>query len=684
MAAAAPASSAEVAQRQAALAALESKVAEQGELVRKLKADKAPKEKVDAEVATLKKLKSELEEAGKALRLASDDREEQRRGNFETLLTRKLFVIPSFEIYGGVGGLYDFGPPGCAVMMNLQALWRRHFVLEEDMLEISGPAMTPEVVLKASGHVDKFTDFMVRDEKTNECYRADKLLEGHVGKLLKDPKLSEERRAELQAIAAAAGSYKQEELGAKLRELKVLTEAGNPVTEPFPFNLMFQTQIGPTGKFVGYLRPETAQGIFVNFRRLLEYNSGCMPFAAAQIGPAFRNEIAPRAGLLRVREFTLAEIEHFVHPDDKSHPKFPRVANTLMRFVPRELQDGSDRSLQMTIGEALAKRVVGNETLAYFLARTHLFLLAAGVDAKKLRFRQHRADEMAHYASDCWDAEIFTTYGWVECVGHADRSAYDLTNHTRFSKVDLNARETFEPREEEVLKLKINRPALGKLYGKKANDVVEHLNGLTRHEALELSAKLAAGNPQTLTLCTKERFEITKEHFSASVERETINSRNYVPHVIEPSFGLGRIIYAILEHAFDDTAWANEKRAVLRLRPVMAPFKVGLLSLSVTDRITELLEAARIECLRLGLANKLDNSSVAIGKKYARQDELGTPFCMTVDFQSEKDGTVTLRERDSTEQVRGSVKDIVHAVAGLTDGSRTWQQVKAQFPAQKH
>lgn len=247
------------------------------------------------------------------------------RAGLEDLLTRRFFYLPSFEIYGGVGGLYDFGPMGCAIKQNLINHWRSHFVLYDSMLEVECASMTPEVVLKASGHVDKFTDFMVRDVVTAECYRADKLVEDHIEKLLSDPKkpVTAERRAELQTIKAQAGAMNATQLDEQITNLTIkATDTGNDLSAAFAFNLMFQTSIGPTGKSVGYLRPETAQGIFVNYRRLLEFNSGRMPFACAQIGLAFRNEIAPRAGLLRVREFTLAEIEHFVHPQQKDHPRF--------------------------------------------------------------------------------------------------------------------------------------------------------------------------------------------------------------------------------------------------------------------------------------------------------------------------------------------------------------------------
>lgn len=184
---------------------------------------------------------------------------------------------------------------------------------------------------------------------------------------------------------------------------------------------MFQTHIGPSGAVKGFLRPETAQGIFVNFKRLLEFNQGKLPFAAAQIGNAFRNEISPRSGLIRVREFTMAEVEHFCDPVEKDHPKFSGVADTVMNLYSADNQMAGEAAKQVKIGDAVAAGTVANQTLGYFLARIQNFLMKIGVDNSRLRFRQHMANEMAHYACDCWDAEILTSYGWVECVGCADR-----------------------------------------------------------------------------------------------------------------------------------------------------------------------------------------------------------------------------------------------------------------------
>lgn len=250
-------------------------------------------------------------------------------------------------------------------------------------------------------------------------------------KLLADKKVDATAVAEYKRVQVMAGDMTKGELTEAFHKYKIKSpDTGNDLEEPFQFNLMFKTPIGPSTLVPGYLRPETAQGIFVNFKRLLEYNGGKLPFAAAQIGNAYRNEIAPRSGLLRVREFTMAEIEHFVHPNEKSTPKFASVADLKLNLLSAVSQNENGEIITVTLREAVANKMIANETLGYFLGRTQQFMVSGGIKPEKLRFRQHKANEMAHYANDCWDAEIFTSYGWIECVGHADRGCFDLTRHS--------------------------------------------------------------------------------------------------------------------------------------------------------------------------------------------------------------------------------------------------------------
>ena len=252
---------------------------------------------------------------------------------------------------------------------------------------------------------------------------------------------------------------------------------------------MFETQIGPTSGFKGYLRPETAQGQFVNFRHLLEFNSGRIPFGSACIGLGFRNEIAPRSGLLRVREFTMAEIEYFVDPLHKEHKKFSTIKDLKVPLW------SSDRQLKLegartdlSIGEAVEQKIINNETLGYFLGKTYLFLKGIGIQTDGIRFRQHTPKEMAHYASDCWDAEVETSYGWIEVAGHADRTCFDLSRHSEATGVELvAARPLKEPKKVQGIRVLPNKAAIFKDFKdkEKAKKLVEKLAKLTDNEKEE-------------------------------------------------------------------------------------------------------------------------------------------------------------------------------------------------------
>lgn len=257
--------------------------------MRKLKSDGAPELDVKKAVAELKLRKKILED--KELSLASNNITFDR-ARMEDLLKRRFFFDQSFAIYGGITGQYDFGPMGCSLKTNLINTWRSFFVLEEQMLEVDCSILTPEPVLKASGHVERFADLMVKDVKTGECFRLDHLIKAHLEKVICDKKTNESTREECKDIVVKLDGMTKDEIAAVLLKYNMKSPvSGNDLTEPIEFNLMFGTQIGPTGLVKGFLRPETAQGIFVNFKRLLAFNQERLPFAAAQIGNAFRNEI---------------------------------------------------------------------------------------------------------------------------------------------------------------------------------------------------------------------------------------------------------------------------------------------------------------------------------------------------------------------------------------------------------
>ncbi|WVQ74441.1 glycine-tRNA ligase [Cryptococcus sp. DSM 104548] len=627
------------------------------------------------------------------------------KSTLDALLARRFFYAPAFEIYGGVAGLYDFGPTGSALQANILDAWRKHYIIEEDMLELDTTIMTLAEVLKTSGHVDKFADWMVKDTKTGEIFRADHLVEAVIEARLKGDKeargvkeevkkeeddkkkkkkkavkseaikLEDDVVAEYETLLAQIDNFTGPQLGELCRKHKITNPVtGNEVSEPVEFNLMFESNIGPTGHIKGYLRPETAQGHFVNFARLLEFNNGKVPFASAQIGRSFRNEIAPRQGLLRVREFTMAEIEHYVDPLDKRHARFNEVKDVVLTLLPKDVQTAGKTDLtQKTVGDAVAEGIVDNETLGYFLGRTQLFLTKIGIDPTRLRCRQHMENEMAHYAADCWDFEIQSSYGWVECVGCADRSAYDLTVHSNRTKQPLRVQQRLDqPRTVDKLEITFDAKAFGMKFKKDATMIKEFLMSLEKDKLQCIKDELADKQTSEVQCPDGKSYEITSDLVKIEPITVTEHMREFTPNVIEPSFGIGRILYSLLEHTY----WAREQdaaRGVLSLPSIVAPIKCLIVSISqdatLRNKIHEISRLMR----KRGIASRVDDSSATIGKKYARNDELGTPFGCTVDFATIQNGTMTLRERDSTDQLIGSIEDVVSVVDELVKGTLDWE-----------
>ena len=676
---------------------LQDLVAQQGDTVRALKADESPNQAaISQAIETLKQLKIDLN-AEITRRKASGDSmiksKEDFRVKVANSLESRLFYIPSFKIYGGVGGLYDYGPPGCAVKANVQKIWRQHFVIEESMLEVECPSVTLGTVLKASGHVDRFTDLMVKDAKTEECFRADHLLGDRLEELIADPATRKDEKAEFEMLYARLDELKEEEMKMALKRCGCVSpETKNELSDPYPFNLMFPTTIGPSGNIQGFLRPETAQGMFVNFRELLYFNGGKLPFACAQIGQSFRNEIAPRAGLLRVREFTQAEIEHFCHPTKKDHPRFNEVAQVELNLFSQEaqLQAGKKEPFRMKTGEAVEKGIIANETLAYFVARTHLFLKELGVDMQRVRFRQHLRHEMAHYAQDCWDAEIECSYGWIECVGLADRSALDLDAHSKASKVDLQAYELFdEPVEEVIFEVKMNKQILGKSFKKDQKFVIDALTSLDEAAAAKIEKDFedkGETDLENVQGIDGGKATITKDMvIEMKKKTKKVSGRNFTPSVIEPSFGIGRIMYCLFEHAFYVREGDDENKAVFKLPPQVAPIKCTIFPLVNNAEMNAASHDIYKSLTKLAVSVKLDTTAISIGKRYCRTDELGVPFAITIDHRTightstPKDGTVTVRERDSCEQVRIKVDDVAKFIADLSSGEVEWSRATASL-----
>lgn len=510
------------------------------------------------------------------------------RTTLDSLCRRRLFYTPAFEIYGGVSGLYDYGPPGCSLQANIIETWRKHFVLEEDMLEVDCTMLTPHEVLKTSGHVDKFADWMCKDPKSGEIFRADHLVEEVLESRLNGNKeargqkveVDEEKDAkrkrkakdtkavklddavikEYEEVLARIDNYNGDELGLLINTYEIKNPAtGGNLLPPVAFNLMFQTSIGPSSNLAGYLRPETAQGQFLTFQKLLEFNQQSMPFASACIGKSFRNEISPRSGLLRVREFLMAEIEHFVDPEGgKKHPRFNEVKDVELVLLDRKVQlEGRTEVKRLTIGEAVSTRLVDSESLGYFIARIHLFLKRLGVDQEKVRFRQHMANEMAHYAADCWDAELLTSYGWIECVGCADRSAYDLTVHSKKTGAPLCVRETLaEPLKIEEWAIDLDKKKFGPKFKKDGKAVEAAVDALAQDLREKLSIELSNKGKIEISVPGVGSGKVEIDQALIKIEKRTRieRIREYTPNVIEPAFGIGRILYSLIEHVY----WTRE------------------------------------------------------------------------------------------------------------------------------
>ncbi len=329
---------------------------------------------------------------------------------FELAVNRSFF-FPSNEPYGSVSGFYDYGPVGKLIKNKIENLWRRTFIREDGAHEIEGALITPEIVLKASGHVDSYADPVVECPKCKTRFRADHLVEKYVDGFKWDGKL--------------------ESLDAAIRENKIQCNCKGELGKAYFFNLMFKTGIGGE-QAPAYSRPETAQGTFTAFPRVFRNHGSKLPIAVGQIGKSFRNEISPRKALVRMREFTQMELEYFFNPSVQTHPNFARMAQVRMRFKI------NDKMVEKTAQEAVEEKIAVNEIMAYYLAREWQFYIACGLDEKRIYFRVLRDDEVPHYSKRNIDLEAETSYGIIELNGNAYRTDFDLSQHAKFSKQDLS------------------------------------------------------------------------------------------------------------------------------------------------------------------------------------------------------------------------------------------------------
>ena len=555
-----------------------------------------------------------------------------------SMLRRRGVILPAFEIHGGVAGLFDFGPIGGRLRRRLKNAWLEHWSSHGNIVEIDSPTITPESVLIASGHVGEFNDYMSECCACNGAFRSDHLVEG----LHPNPDI-----------------LTAEELNSIITDNSIPCPSCGTAEwkPPQPMNLMFDTQIGAMkGGRTAYMRPETAQGMFMLFPALYRHFRNRLPFGAVQSGKGYRNEISPRQGMIRLREFNMAELEYFIDPETKPAHDFSKWNDVTFSLVPDPEFGGP---VEMTPGKASDENIIRHPTVAWFMARTWDFLVDVGIHPSKIRFRQHEGTEMAHYATDCWDAEIHGSYGWIECVGIAHRGCYDLAAHESATG-DKNLR-AWRPYDTPKVVDKTILAGIGSVIGPAFKSKAGMVNS-----ALEALDDLPKSFPFKLILDDGSTVTIESEMVEEKHIQNTEHGEWFLPHVVEPAFGIDRILWHVLDHAFEETEKGGETYTVLRLRPTVAPIDVAVLPLMEKDGLQSISEDIhQLICSTKNLASYYDGSG-SIGRRYARADEVGVPWALTIDHETLENGTVTIRRRDDGKQIRSQPQDIITALTTNT------------------
>lgn len=542
------------------------------------------------------------------------------------LARRRGFFWPSFEIYGGVGGFLDLGPLGTIMKRRIIEKWLDTFIRKHGFVEISTPVITPERIFQASGHVDHFKDSMVECLSCKRRFKADQLLR------------------EAAAVEAEAFSLTEMEQTINKRQIRCV-ECGGELSKPEYFSTMFRTTIGPYSESVAYGRPEAAQGMFVDFKRVYEAVREKMPIAIAQIGTALRNEISPRQGPIRLREFTIMEFEFFYDPEEPACQYINEVAGKEIRILPLQLRNkGIEEPVTATIRQVLDEKFVLSEWSAYFMGLSQQFMSDLGIPAMNQRFHEKLPSERAHYSSQTYDHEVhLDRWGWVEMAGHANRSTHDLTSHIRASGSDLTVFKKYD--KPQVRRQKVVRPVdsvIGPAFKTDAAAVRQLIEN-AKSEDVEQSMKQRG-------FYMAGKFKILPEHVRFDWTEIKESGRRFVPEVVEPSYGAERVIYAVLEYAYTQV----KDRVVLNIPVDVAPIQVSVFPLMAKDGLDQ---KARSVCELLRRA-KFDvdyDETGTIGRRYARADEIGVPIAVTIDYDTLKDNTVTVRDRVTWKQVRAPV-----------------------------
>ncbi len=556
--------------------------------------------------------------------------EDGRHARLERLLSmlkRRGVILPAFEIHGGVAGLFDYGPIGGRLRRNVEQQWLQHWLSMGDIVEIDSPTLTPYSVLEASGHVGAFNDHAIECGGCGAVHRADHLV---VDYHPNPDSLSAEELDSLinqHVVECPSCAENSKWLGAK------------------PMNLMFSTKIGATkGGRQGFMRPETAQGMYTMYPAIYRHFREKLPFGAVQVGKGYRNEISPRQGMIRLREFYMAELEYFVDPKMESVYDYTKWDGIKFKLIPdgKEMRD-------MNISEAYKEGIIRDNTVAYFMCQTWEFLRKLGIDVDRMRFRQHESDEMAHYATDCWDLEIHGSYGWIECVGIAHRGCYDLQSHQNATGQRLGAWRSFaEPIEKEVLKIGLDTGKAGPVFREKVSQIVEKLSDLVEVPKLF---------PLQIELNDGEIIQLEESFVKVTKGTEVVHGEWFTPHVIEPAFGIDRIIWHLIDHAYEETEKDNKEYRVLRTAKSVSPIDVAIFPLFEKEGMDELAKSLKNKLTNRGISCYYDGSG-SIGRRYARADEVGVPIAITVDHQSLTDSCVTIRDRDTQSQERIEINNL--------------------------
>ena len=579
---------------------------------------------------------------------------EDKYTKISQLAKRRGFFWQSYDIYGGVGGFISLGPLGVDLKENIVRKWEEVFInpYRDFIVKIETPIISPEIVFKASGHIDHFTDYIVECTKCHRKYRADHLIEEKL-------KLKNLER------------YSAEELTKLIKENGIkCPECGGELGSVERFNLLFKTTIGPYSKDIGYLRPETAQGMFLNFYKIYEALGRKLPIGIAQIGRVMRNEISPRQGLIRLREFTIMEIELFFDPKNPTCPYIGDVENEVLRIISEgDLERNIENPREILVKDAIRSGIILNEWNAFFMVLAKKFLLELGVPENYQLFIAKLPEERAHYSAQTYDQLVYIErWGWVEVSGHSYRTDYDLKRHMKFGKSDLRAYRFLKV--PIVKKIKRIKPNISLIRKKFMDKTPEILRTLSRINTEDLLNKLESNGYIIL-----ENKKLDKDMFLIKEEEVKEYTNRFIPHVAEPSFGVERLLYIVMEHAFHE----RDGRIILSIPRDLSPIKVAVFPLIKKDELVrksmEVYNALKKENLPI-----IFSKDGSIGKRYALADEIGIPFSITVDRRTLEDNSVTIRDRDTWKQIRISIDKINKFIkVGIKSSKKSLEKIAEEI-----